>query len=268
LSFVIGRGSARVRGWAVGVAVLALLTALVASPGPARADEPCGLSAAESTFLQHLKSAHFDRSPKQQAEDISNLDQYTVTHTELFGGMLLAALGGAGAAEDSFNKHFEAAHVQRSPKQQANDISSLDDYILIHTILFGGMGYSTLDCGGASAPPPAPAPAPDPAPAPAPDPAPAPEPAPAPAPAGPSAAVDIKDYAYMPKDLMVSRGTTVTWTNLDSDDHTVTSSTSSGPLKSATLKKGGTYSYTFTRSGTYNYYCALHPGMKASVMVH
>ncbi|HEV2636216.1 MAG TPA: cupredoxin family copper-binding protein [Actinocrinis sp.] len=89
------------------------------------------------------------------------------------------------------------------------------------------------------------------------------------APAAPVAgdAVAIKNFAFAPAALMVKVGTTVTWTNQDSDNHTVTSQGSGGPLQSAALDTGQSYSYTFTKPGTYSYYCTIHPFMIATVTV-
>ena len=52
------------------------------------------------------------------------------------------------------------------------------------------------------------------------------------APAAPVAgnAVAITGFAFSPAALTVKAGTTVTWTNKDSDAHTVTSQGSGGPL--------------------------------------
>ena len=89
------------------------------------------------------------------------------------------------------------------------------------------------------------------------------------APATPVAgdAVTIQNFAFAPADLMVKVGTTVTWTNRDTDAHTVTSQTSGGPLQSAPLNTGQSYSYTFTKPGTYAYLCTIHPFMVATVTV-
>ncbi|ACU71443.1 blue (type 1) copper domain protein [Catenulispora acidiphila DSM 44928] len=89
------------------------------------------------------------------------------------------------------------------------------------------------------------------------------------APAAPVAgnAVAIKGFAFSPAALSVKVGTTVTWTNQDSDAHTVTSQGSGGPLNSAALATGQTYSYTFTKPGTYSYLCTIHPFMTATVTV-
>jgi plastocyanin len=80
-------------------------------------------------------------------------------------------------------------------------------------------------------------------------------------------AVAIKNFAFAPAAITVTVGTTVTWTNQDSDAHTVTSQNNSGPLGSAALNTGQTYSYTFTKPGTYNYLCTIHPFMTATVTV-
>jgi plastocyanin len=77
--------------------------------------------------------------------------------------------------------------------------------------------------------------------------------------------VSIKNFAFSPADLTVPVGTTVTWTNEDSDAHTVTSG--NGPLHSPTLNTGDTYQYTFTKAGTYSYLCSIHPFMTGTVKV-
>ncbi|MET8956757.1 cupredoxin family copper-binding protein [Streptomyces sp. NPDC004533] len=80
-------------------------------------------------------------------------------------------------------------------------------------------------------------------------------------------AVAIKNFAFSPTTLKVKAGTTVTWTNQDTDPHTVTSTGSGGPLHSAALATHATYSYTFTKPGTYAYLCTIHPFMTGTVEV-
>ncbi|MFF4836605.1 cupredoxin family copper-binding protein [Streptomyces sp. NPDC001315] len=80
-------------------------------------------------------------------------------------------------------------------------------------------------------------------------------------------AVAIRNFAFSPATLKVKAGTTVTWTNQDSDAHTVTSAGSGGPLHSAALATHATFSYTFTKPGTYAYLCTIHPFMTATVEV-
>ncbi|MDP9117095.1 MAG: cupredoxin family copper-binding protein [Actinomycetota bacterium] len=80
-------------------------------------------------------------------------------------------------------------------------------------------------------------------------------------------AVSIKNFAFAPTAMTVKVGTTVTWTNKDSDAHTVTSTGGGGPLKSSPLNTGQSYTHTFTAVGTYSYFCTIHPFMTATVTV-
>lgn len=78
--------------------------------------------------------------------------------------------------------------------------------------------------------------------------------------------VNIIDFAYSPANITVKVGDTVTWTNMDSVDHTVTVTNGEGP-DSELFGKGETYSYTFTKAGKYEYFCKPHPNMVGSVTV-
>lgn len=78
--------------------------------------------------------------------------------------------------------------------------------------------------------------------------------------------VTIQNFAFQPANLQVKVGTTVTWTNQDTAPHTVTFRDSS-MTGSALLQKGQSFSYTFTKAGTFSYYCQVHPGMTAQVVV-
>lgn len=80
-------------------------------------------------------------------------------------------------------------------------------------------------------------------------------------------AVAIKNFAFSPATVKVKAGTTVTWTNQDTDPHTVTSARTGGPLHSAALTTHASYSYRFTKPGTYAYLCTIHPFMTATVEV-
>ena len=88
----------------------------------------------------------------------------------------------------------------------------------------------------------------------------------APAPAPSTAAIEIKGFAFNPATVSVKTGTTVTWTNNDTVSHTVTSD-SGGLLNSPTLAPGQSFSFTFSAPGTTAYHCAIHPMMKASIVV-
>ena len=81
----------------------------------------------------------------------------------------------------------------------------------------------------------------------------------------PALTVGIKEFTYLPPQLRVPVGTRVTWTNRDEEVHTVTSA--AGAFASAGLSKDETFTQTFTKPGTYPYFCALHPQMRATVVV-
>lgn len=85
--------------------------------------------------------------------------------------------------------------------------------------------------------------------------------------------INLQNIAFNPPRVKVSKGTKVTWVNLDSVDHTV--NTDSHPAhtyylsqNSRTLNKGDTYSVTFTEAGIYPYHCTPHASsMKGAVLV-
>lgn len=79
------------------------------------------------------------------------------------------------------------------------------------------------------------------------------------------AAVDIKGFAFEPAALDIGIGTTVTWTNEDGTQHTVTAG--DGSFDSGALAQGGTFSHTFDTAGTFDYFCGFHSNMKATITV-
>jgi len=114
------------------------------------------------------------------------------------------------------------------------------------------------------------------APAAAPTATPAPPPAGGGAPAAPPAAapaggtnVGMQNIAFVPQTVTVSAGTTVTWTNNDAIQHTVTWDDRS--VDSGLLSQGDTFSIKFDQPGTYGYFCIPHgspgAGMYGTVTV-
>jgi plastocyanin len=75
----------------------------------------------------------------------------------------------------------------------------------------------------------------------------------------------IQNMSFNPITISVPIGTTITWTNKDLIDHTVTSD--NGLFDSGSLHNNGVYSHMFTTAGTFPYHCAIHPFMTASVVV-
>lgn len=80
-------------------------------------------------------------------------------------------------------------------------------------------------------------------------------------------AVTIQNFAFLPGDITVKKGTTVTWTNKDSTTHTVSETDGRKGPSSGNLNPGGTYSFTFNEAGTFKYRCDIHPDMLGTVTV-
>lgn len=78
-------------------------------------------------------------------------------------------------------------------------------------------------------------------------------------------AVTIRSFAFTAQVITVAPGTTVTWTNLDEDPHTVTANDKS--FHSPALDTGGKFSFTFNRPGEFAYFCSLHPHMTGKIIV-
>lgn len=77
--------------------------------------------------------------------------------------------------------------------------------------------------------------------------------------------VDIKDFAFNPATITLTKGMTVTWTQKDSAQHTVTEL--NNVFSSDILGQGQTFSYTFNETGTFEYNCHIHPSMRGKVVV-
>jgi plastocyanin len=84
--------------------------------------------------------------------------------------------------------------------------------------------------------------------------------------------VDMNDnLKFVPASLSVKVGTEVTWVNVGSEPHTV-SSTSDTPIEktveSGNIDGDGTFKYTFNTTGEFKYFCKIHgSGMSGTVTV-
>jgi len=78
--------------------------------------------------------------------------------------------------------------------------------------------------------------------------------------------INIQSFAFSPSALTIQVGDTVTWTNLDSMSHTITSD-SGTELSSSSFGKNGVYSHTFSTVGNFAYHCAIHSSMKGTITV-
>jgi plastocyanin len=79
--------------------------------------------------------------------------------------------------------------------------------------------------------------------------------------------VKIENFAFMPKELDVAVGTTVTWQNADDVPHTATSKDDPQVFDSGPLDTDDKFSFSFNKPGKYTYYCKVHPHMTGVVVV-
>ena len=85
-------------------------------------------------------------------------------------------------------------------------------------------------------------------------------------PDGGGTSVAIEDFAYVPPTLSVATGTTVTWTNDDAVQHSVTADDGTS-FGSDLLSQGQEFQLTAPAPATYRYHCTLHPFMQATLTV-
>jgi plastocyanin len=91
-------------------------------------------------------------------------------------------------------------------------------------------------------------------------------------------AFTMADKAFSPNPINVKAGDTITWTNDDSQTHTVTSGTGSAdpnmgkefdssPGLKTLLAPNQTFSHKFAIAGEFPYFCQIHPAMVGKVVV-
>jgi amicyanin len=83
--------------------------------------------------------------------------------------------------------------------------------------------------------------------------------------AGPVATVGMDHSTFIPSEITVAPGTTVTWVNNEAMPHTVVDQNKG--FRSKMLAKDARFSFTFTTTGDYDYLCSIHPNMKGKVIV-
>jgi len=99
-----------------------------------------------------------------------------------------------------------------------------------------------------------------------------PGPGPGPLPSGRTTTPKMSGAAFSPAVDTVTAGATVTWTNQDGFNHTVTAIPGSADaFSSSAVASGGSFSHMFSTPGTYAYYCTIHgtptSGMRGTIVV-
>ncbi|MDE0525281.1 MAG: plastocyanin/azurin family copper-binding protein [Thaumarchaeota archaeon] len=83
---------------------------------------------------------------------------------------------------------------------------------------------------------------------------------------------EVDDACFVPADVVINVGDTVSWINSDTAAHTITSgSATDGPtgiFDSSLVMVGAGFEYTFEEAGTIEYFCMVHPWMEGTVTVN
>ncbi len=82
-----------------------------------------------------------------------------------------------------------------------------------------------------------------------------------------SRTVTLKNIAFSPKRLAITKGSTVTFAFRDGDTEHNVVSTGARRFRSIPGRTSGSRTRTFSRAGTYRYSCTLHPGMSGRIVV-
>jgi len=82
----------------------------------------------------------------------------------------------------------------------------------------------------------------------------------------PRAADPNNDQSFVPQFISMPIESTVSWTNDDSIQHTITSD-EEGLFVSGPISPGETFDNTFDTPGEFGYHCSIHPWMTGRVMV-
>ena len=77
--------------------------------------------------------------------------------------------------------------------------------------------------------------------------------------------VEIKGFDFVPRDLTVPVGATVTWVNRDNVPHDATHE--GGEWATAILAQGERASLVFEEPGAFEYKCSIHPDMIAKLVI-
>ena len=83
---------------------------------------------------------------------------------------------------------------------------------------------------------------------------------------------EVDDACYVPADVTINAGDTVSWINSDTAAHTVTSgSATEGPtgiFDSSLVMVDAVFEHTFEEAGTFEYFCMVHPWMEGTITVN
>jgi plastocyanin len=77
--------------------------------------------------------------------------------------------------------------------------------------------------------------------------------------------VDIKNFAFHPPTLTISKGSTVSFSNSSKVTHTATRG---GAFDTGLIRPGKSVAVRFKQKGTFAYHCEIHPLMHGKIIVN
>jgi len=78
--------------------------------------------------------------------------------------------------------------------------------------------------------------------------------------------VEIREFAFWPRDTVITAGTPVQWMNFDDAPHQIVL-TGGRPGSSSLIEPGKDYVFTFKEPGQFTYRCGVHPTMLGVLVV-
>lgn len=79
--------------------------------------------------------------------------------------------------------------------------------------------------------------------------------------------VIVKDFKFIPQDITIKRGQTITWKNMEKRQYHSVWFEASGEEESDYIFPDETYEQKFEQTGTFPYRCGPHPRMTGTVTV-
>ena len=79
--------------------------------------------------------------------------------------------------------------------------------------------------------------------------------------------INISNLTFVPSQLTINAGDTITWKNSDSVGHQIDFTVWWNEIKSNVLNLWDEFSYTFDNTWTINYTCIIHPSMKWTIII-
>lgn len=82
-----------------------------------------------------------------------------------------------------------------------------------------------------------------------------------------SVIVDVRDFSFEPRDLMIPAGATVRWINRDVFPHSIGIASNQAASSRGTIIPGGEHTFVFRQAGRFTYRCGVHPTMLGEILV-